>query len=296
MQSLRNRAAGSMNSGMVTRIVSWNIAKRDDPWRELAEMAQRGEADVALLQEAGSPPGDLIRLAPPDDDIHWSRHLYDRWPLVVRLSERVKIERFRQVPPICDLGEADIGASGIGTMAAARVTPLDRPEESFLAVSMYARWMRSHPSTGPRPRIYSDVSAHRILSDLSAFIDQPNPRHHRIIAAGDLNLYYTTTGFTPWFDRHWSVWQRFEALGLEFLGPQLPDGRPAATSQPEVPSDTRNVPTYRTTRQSPAEANRQVDYAFASRGFHERVSVRALNGIDEWGASDHCRLLIEVAV
>ena len=32
-----------------------------------------------------------------------------------------------------------------------------------------------------------------------------------------------------------------------------------------------------------------------SRGFHERVTVRALNRADEWGPSDHCRLLIEVA-
>ena len=40
---------------------------------------------------------------------------------------------------------------------------------------------------------------------------------------------------------------------------------------------------------------RQFDYAIASRGFHERVTVRALNHADEWGPSDHCRLMIEVA-
>ena len=44
-----------------------------------------------------------------------------------------------------------------------------------------------------------------------------------------------------------------------------------------------------------ANAVRQLDYAFASRGFHERVKVRALNGVEEWGPSDHCRLLIEVS-
>ncbi len=46
------------------RVVSWNIGKRMEPWRELAEMADRGEADLALLQEAGSPPGDLAHLLP----------------------------------------------------------------------------------------------------------------------------------------------------------------------------------------------------------------------------------------
>ena len=30
-------------------------------------------------------------------------------------------------------------------------------------------------------------------------------------------------------------------------------------------------------------------------GFHQSVKVRAMNGVDEWGASDHCRLLIEIA-
>ena len=65
------------------RVVSWNIAKRWAPWHELAEMARRGEVDVALLQEAGSPPGDLVNAIEFEDDVLWSRHLYDRWPLVV---------------------------------------------------------------------------------------------------------------------------------------------------------------------------------------------------------------------
>ena len=34
---------------------------------------------------------------------------------------------------------------------------------------------------------------------------------------------------------------------------------------------------------------------FASCRFHENVTARALNAVEEWGASDHCRLLIEVA-
>lgn len=38
----------------------------------------------------------------------------------------------------------------------------------------------------------------------------------------------------------------------------------------------------------------QFDFAFASRGFHESIEVRALNEVDEWGSSDHCRLLIEI--
>ena len=279
------------------RVVSWNIAKWTEPWRELAEMACRGEADVALLQEAGSPPGNLAHLVRYEDDIFWNRHLYDRWPLVVQLSDRVEVEWFRQVPPsVGGFGEHEIGASGIGTMAAARIAPRDRTQEAFVAVSMYAAWIRAHPSTGRRPGIASDVSAHRILSDLSTFIDYEGPSRHRILAAGDLNMFHGATGRKlSWPGRERTLWDRFEALGLEFLGPQAPNGRLAASPQPDVPGDTRNVPTYRTPKQSPAEANRQLDYVFASRGFHESIRVRALNGVDEWGSSDHCRLLIEVA-
>ena len=278
------------------RVVNWNIGRRMEPWHELAEMADRGEVDVALLQEAGSPPGELVHLLTDEDEVFWNRHLYDRWCMVVGLSERVRVERFRQVPPTSHLGERDIGVSGIGTIAAARVIPHEDEEEAFVAVSMYARWMKPHPSTDSWWVGASDVSAHRILSDLSAFIGHVDPANHRILAAGDLNMFYGATGRVLSLpERERTVWDRMSALGLEFLGPQAPDGRPSATPQPDVPADTMNIPTYYTTRQSPAEADRQLDYAFASRGFHEGVKVRALNGVEEWGASDHCRLLIEVA-
>ena len=52
--------------------------------------------------------------------------------------------------------------------------------------------------------------------------------------------------------------------------------------------NTRNVPTFHTTQN-------QLDYVFASRGFHESVRVHAMNKTsDEWGPSDHCRIVIDV--
>ena len=60
------------------------------------------------------------------------------------------------------------------------------------------------------------------------------------------------------------------------------------------PLNTWNVPTWVQSGHSPGKANGRFDYAIASRGFHERVMVCALNQEDEWGPSDHCRLLIEV--
>ena len=43
---------------MGVRVVCWNIAKKHEPWRELMRM----DADVALLQEAGPPPEDVVQL------------------------------------------------------------------------------------------------------------------------------------------------------------------------------------------------------------------------------------------
>ena len=40
---------------MAVTVVSWNIAKRKEPWRQLVQM----DADVALLQEAGQVPPDV---------------------------------------------------------------------------------------------------------------------------------------------------------------------------------------------------------------------------------------------
>ncbi len=308
----------------MTKIVCWNIAKRVAPWRELLDMG----VDVALLQEVGWVPDDVAGPLPvvpaqclpsapafagetgagttpgagfveTGDEEHWSwnRHLYDRWPMVVKLSDRVEVQWFRQTGPVANVSENEIAVSGIGTIAGAHITPL-HGGEPFLAFSMYARWLVPHPTTkGKQISIYPDASAHRIISDLSAFIGHVNPSTHRILAAGDLNTIYGATDDHPLAmpDRDRTIFDRMTALGLDMVGPRHPWGRRACPTPFGLPEDTKNVPTYHTTRQTPATAENQLDYVFASRGFHESVKVRALNEVDEWGPSDHCRILIDVA-
>ena len=284
-------------------VASWNIAKKQAPWIELAKM----DVDVALVQEGGQPPDDVsgVDIGPKEsyDSHHWNSDwwkgrwsaLYDRWPMVVKLSDRVDVEWFRQVSPIWGGNDDEIGVSGIGTIAAARVTPKDGSIEPFIAASMYARWLGPHPSVGSS-LIYADASAHRIISDLSVFIGHENPGTHRIVASGDLNLFYGYgDGGDPYWDaRYRSVFDRMNSIGLEFIGPQAPNGRQAQHPPTWQPPDSRNVVTYHSTRQTPETAVNQLDFAFASRGFHESIKVRALNEVDEWGPSDHCRILIEI--
>ena len=86
--------------------------------------------------------------------------------MVVKLSDRVEVEWFKQIGPVWESEPDEIPVSGIGTITAARVTPKDGSIEPFIAVSMYGRWLGPHPSA-VGDWIYSDASAHRIISDLS---------------------------------------------------------------------------------------------------------------------------------
>ena len=301
---------------MAVTVVSWNIAKRVEPWRELMRM----DADVALLQEAVLPPEDVTGLgdaAPPHTESagtletgpreSWDSHswnsdwwhgrgwnaLYDRWPMVVRLSDRVEVEWFRQISPVWGSEPDEIEVSGIGTITAARVTAKDRSIEPFIAVSMYARWLGPHPSA-VGDWIYPDASAHRIISDLSTFIGYyDRPSEHRILAAGDLNMAFNST--SQFDHRAQTVLDRFQALGLDYLGPQYPAGRRADPIPAHLNEESLDVPTYyHVPTNTPAGAYVQLDHVFASRGFHESISVRALNEVNEWGPSDHCRVLVNV--
>ena len=268
-------------------------------------------ADIALLQEVARVPGDVVDrvdVGPVVEQGAWDPRESDKdysgrhWPKVAKLSNRVKVEWFKPIIPIAPMSEDTIRISDIQTIAAARVTPT-AGEPPFIVVSMYAAWRRPHPITEQNDW-YVDASAHRILSDLSTFVGNPDREPHPILAGGDLNIDYGADyGWRERSDLRLSyarcrtVWDRMEALGFEYMGPWYPNGRRADPVPAHAPSDTKNVPTFysdNTKGSSPADAYNQLDHVFASRGFHEVIRTRALNGIDEWGPSDHCRLLIEV--
>ena len=273
------------------RIVSWNIAHRRDPWSWLLDM----DADVALLQEAGEPPPEVAGRIETDGapwltagaDVYRAR----RWrTAVVKLSERVEVE-WIEAKALAVAGPGELAVSRLGTLAAATVTAPG--SEPLVVVSMYAPWESPHAATSSG-WIISDASAHRVVSDLSALIG--SERNHRILAAGDLNILHGhgDYGSAYWAARYETVFTRMAALGLPFVGPQAPHGRQAAPWPDELPPDSRNVPTFHSSYQTPATATRQLDYVFASESMAGAVRVRALNEVEQWGPSDHCRLVIDM--
>lgn len=278
----------------MTTVISWNIAKRSKPWRELFDM----QADVALLQEVGSLPKcvpqgvefDRSELWDP-----WVQGAYDRWPTVVKLSDKVKVDWFRRVFPNRLSSPDEFEVSGVGTISAARVTPEN--DQPFVVVSAYARWAMPHPTTMSKWRVgCSDAAAHRILSDISAFIGHEDPSKHRVLVAGDFNNIFGATekNRLVLYERDRTVFERMEALGLALIGPHYPNGRMADPTPYGLQQGIFNVPTWARPGLGPENAENQLDYVFASRGFHDCIKVKALNEIDDWGSSDHCRLLIEV--
>ena len=294
----------------MVKIVCWNINRSPGACTELRRM----DADVALLQEVGK--GAAQRLADilgEGETWDWKRQ--DVWPLVVQLSDRVKVDLFTPVAPETGgITRNTIAVSDRCTLAAARVTPLSGGKQThpaFFVFSTYARWLYTHPCAqhsasrraGRSFRIFSDGSAHRVISDLSAFIGHTNPMAHRMLVAGDLNTIYGAEDDNrleiP--ARARTVFDRMRALGLEFVGPQWPNADRRADPVPQgLPKDTKNVPTYLTAgqrrdmRDHDMLSGNQLDYVFASRGFHDKVRVHAMNDVGGFGPSDHCRITIEV--
>ena len=271
------------------KAVSWNIAHRRELWNDVVAL----DADIALLQEAPAPPADIEERIKTDNQ-PWrtaGSGTRSNWRAAV-VALRPGVEATWHEPKsVSDTDGVEFTVSRFGTLSAATITAPGTDTLTF--ISMYARWESPHASTNSG-WIYADASVHRIISDLSVFIGRE--QGHRIIAAGDLNILhgYGDGGKQYWKARYQTVFDRFSAIGLRFVGPQSPFGRQADPWPLELPEDSLNVPTYHTAAQGIAGATRQLDFVFASKGIADQVKVRALNEIDEWGNSDHCRVEIEI--
>ena len=121
-------------------------------------------------------------------------------------------------------GPATLSSVHPGSIAAGIIT---RPNaEPFVAASICAAYEKPHRSTGKMSWNITDSSVHRVISDLSLLIGRQ--RGHRIIAAGDLTVWY---GYgdkrileTAQFDGFSAGWL---PLGCPWSAQSIPtDGKP----------------------------------------------------------------------
>jgi len=94
------------------KIISWNIAHRDEAWHSLTDT----DADVALLQEAAAPPADIAHRFEVDS-APWmtaGAGVKRSWrTAIVRLSTSVKVQWFEAKP---------VGDALPGELAVSRTT------------------------------------------------------------------------------------------------------------------------------------------------------------------------------
>jgi hypothetical protein len=209
---------------------------------------------------------------------------------IARLSDRVEVRKIA-TRPLTELARHELGVSLAGTLTACEVT--SESGDTIVAASVYGAWER--PLAQEAGWIYADASVHRVISDLSALI--ASQRDQRLIVAGDLNILHGhgENGSPYWRGRYETAFARMEAIGLSFVGPQYPSGEQAMPWPAELPSESKNVPTYRTSKTDPKTGTRQLDFVFASKELASNIKVRALNALEDWGPSDHCRVEIDVA-
>jgi len=273
------------------KLLSWNMKQKASNWQVVLDSG----VDLAMLQEAKDPPAELEGILIARHDVGLTENNLPWRAVVANLANNEKFELipFKTQP----LGGSDPEAlmvSRPGTLDAVLVR-LKETGEEITVVSLYSTWMNPIKQTGSS-WIFADTSAHRLISDLCGLIG--NQKGHKIIVAGDLNILY---GYgeekSPyWKGRYNTVFDRIAAIGLRFVGPQAPyGGRQAEPWPEELPEDSLNVPTFHSNKQTPETATRQLDFVFASESIADRVKVKALNGVEEWGPSDHCRILIELS-
>lgn len=280
---------GTQKEKPILRLISWNMGHFAKSWPFL--MSSDPLPDVALLQETLRPKKPPYWSTPPLDE-RWQikGYLREFCSAVVGLSDRIK-GRPCPIRGIGDPGEHKLPVSVPGTIAFAEIVL--GSGETVTVVSAYSIWEYSFPK---RRLIFADASAHRLISDISALISGLNG--HQLIVAGDWNIFhgYGDNGNDYWKLRYQTVFDRMEALGLKFVGPQYPGGIRANNTPGYFPSDDKNVPTFRRGGASkPDTARDQLDFVFASSGICDRLIVKALNTAEEWGPSDHCRIAIDLS-
>lgn len=242
---------------------------RLDVWDQVVA----ADHDVALLQEAGAPPADLDADVIPGPTERWESagHEPRPWRTAVAAPRGGVTLRSYAVSAVHEAAPDVLGVSRPGTLTVADVV---RDGRTLLTVaSVYGTWESAPAVEG---LIFSDASAHRLLSDLAQLVTSRDDRP--LVVAGDWNMLpgYAEDGDAYWTARAKSVFDRAAAMGLKFVGP---DG-----------------PTFRDDQQTPATATRQLDHVFASEPIADRVQVAPLNSAEEWGPSDHCRVSITVDV
>lgn len=116
----------------MTKIISWSIARRDEPWRALVE----SDTDIALLSEAAALPPDVAKKdrGPSITVDHGGSGVNRPWKAtVVRLSDRVRVY-WIDCASIQDANPGELAVTRPGTVCGRRFASHWRAVHCYCAV------------------------------------------------------------------------------------------------------------------------------------------------------------------
>jgi len=253
----------------VLKVVSWNVNHNSRAWDVLLSL----DADVVLIQEAtpkGYPTsGDARVIAPPSDD--W-KVKGGNGPAATAVVVLNPVLHVTEVPIRMHVDEIAGGfaASYPGQFAAVQ---LSVGSETLTLVSLY----------GVIEHELADSAMHRAISDLTPLMMKSSST----LVAGDFNIFrgHALKGVTRSLERFQSVFDRFGALGYDYLGPTSEKGPLADCACGDV-ATCDHVATLRWRHDVATPF--QVDYAFGNATLQRRfVSCQVLDDEKYWAVSDH---------
>ena len=273
-------------------IATWNIHGNRAAWSYLA---RRG-VDIALVQEA-KPPAIPLRTFPsaasPDE---WRIGKGRPWASAIGLlNDRFHVERI----PIRPLPDAysepwepeTIYASHPRTFVGAKLISTNGGEALIIsAYGLMTDWNASIHAG------YSSTSLHRLLSDLTPWLD--SPRGQNAVLAGDLNSgdqWKQGTRYARWGPMHDVVRDRIESFGfVNAVARSVPSNRGPLQDCPcGMRDDCRHVRTFRL-HGKPDSAPYQGDHVFVRGALvGALVDCQPDYSAEAWSLSDHCPLIAE---
>jgi len=231
------------------------------------------DADVVLLQEAtakGRPmKGDARVIVPPSDDWKVQGANGPAATAIVVLNSAIK---FSEVPI---RKNAEKSAGGLAASYPGQFAIIELPlgPDMLNLVSLY----------GVIEHELADSAMHRAISDLTPMMT----KHAPVLVAGDFNIFrgHALKSVKRSLERYKSVFDRFEALGYECLGPSSSSGALADCSCGDAKAcDHVATLRWRNDLKTPF----QVDYAFGNAALQRHfVSCNALDDEKYWAVSDH---------
>jgi endonuclease/exonuclease/phosphatase family metal-dependent hydrolase len=246
-------------------------------WEEVGSL----NVDVALLQEATPPPGDLTRPPSATQPAGLEREDWRSLPGPMRwwCSAVAAWSVDLQAPTVEDRSEP-LYVSQKGAYAVGVVTIHDTP---VVVASVYALWDYGWLRQGTKPR-YAHTSLHRAISDLTPILDTADHRMS-VILGGDFN---TSSQFpSPHREAFRTVHDRLSGLGLHNVSLRADDE--ALEHCPCADEPCRHVQTY----EGPVPY--QDDYVYMSEDLVHRtrlVKIERTAAVE--AVSDHFPLLVEI--